>query len=69
MHGSLVTRVTTICVGVDRGSYVLGAASHGSRTDGSASGRGAPGTLPAVSPAEMGVWAEPRAGGAAPTPI
>ena len=48
---------------------VLGAASHGSRTDGSASGRGAPGTLPAVSPAEMGVWAEPRAGGAAPTPI
>ena len=23
MHGSLVTRVTTICVGVDRGSYEL----------------------------------------------
>jgi hypothetical protein len=23
MHGSLVTRVTTICVGVDRGSYAL----------------------------------------------
>ena len=22
MYGSLVTRVTTICVGVDRGSYV-----------------------------------------------
>jgi hypothetical protein len=27
------------------------------------------GTLSAVSPAEMGAWAEPRAGGAAPTPI
>jgi hypothetical protein len=49
---------------------VLGAASHhSSRTDGSASERGAPGTLSAVSPAEMDVWAEPRAGGAAPTPI
>ena len=23
MHGSLVTRVTTICVGVDRESYVV----------------------------------------------
>eukprot|EP01047_Picozoa_sp_COSAG01_P107585 COSAG01_NODE_36580_length_515_cov_3.963942_2_plen_53_part_01 len=32
------------------------AASHGSRTDGSASGQGAPGTLSAVSPAEMDVW-------------
>ena len=47
----------------------LGAASHTSPTGGSASGRRVPGTLPAVSPAEMGVWAEPRAGGAAPTPI
>ena len=37
----------------------LGAASHSSPTGGSASGRRVPGTLPAASPAEMGVWVEP----------
>ena len=37
----------------------LEAASHSSPTGGSASGRRVPGTLPAVSPAEMGVWVEP----------
>jgi hypothetical protein len=30
---------------------------------------GGPGTLSTVSPAEMDVWAETRAGGAASTPI